>query len=71
MPKTQKTAPVVHENRRGLLKVLGEMPDEAFGWIVAAFENIFPDGTGGFQPESKQSIAALRAATTAYYKTQK
>ena len=33
------------------------MPDESFSWIVAAVASrIYPDGLGGFQPESRKSI---------------
>lgn len=48
--------------RLTFLLVLAMMPDEAFLWIaVAIAERIFPDGLGGFKPESREAITAIRA----------
>lgn len=49
-------------DRGELLAILEQMPDEAFGWIVAAIAvRIYPDGLGGFRPESRASIERARA----------
>lgn len=45
------------------------MPEESFGWFVgwASGVNIqFPDGLGGFKPESRESINELRKAANSY-----
>lgn len=54
------------DDRVELLEALISMPDEAFGWFVAWCMTGFPDGLGGFKPESRQSITALRAAAIVY-----
>jgi hypothetical protein len=52
--------------RLKLLLILATMPDEAFGWIVVAIQTrIWPEGLGGFKPESRDSIEAAKAETTA------
>ena len=54
-----------------LLKVLKDMPDEAFGWFVAWAGGAmmqYPDGLGGFRPESRKSIKALHEAAEDYIK---
>jgi hypothetical protein len=44
-------------NRIKLLLILATMPAESFSWIVAAVATkIYPDGLGGFRPESRKSI---------------
>lgn len=49
--------------RLKLLLILASMPSEAFGWALSAMAmgrgQIWPDGLGGFRPESQ---AAIRAA---------
>ena len=51
-----------YTNRKPLLDAIATMPDEAFGWIVVAVATrIFPDGLGGFMPESRTSIEAARS----------
>jgi hypothetical protein len=64
-----KAAAVLPPARAALLRVLAEMPDEAFGWLVVMIAHvkgsgqIWPDGLGGFRPESRASIeAAVKAA---------
>lgn len=55
--------------RMQLLLALAFMPEEAFGWFVAWASGAsmpFPDGLGGFQPASRESIQALRDAARAY-----
>lgn len=52
--------------RKALITVLAEMPDESFGWFVAWALGGFPDGLGGFTPESRTAIEALRRAAEAY-----
>lgn len=64
-PKNKAAAP----NREALLKALSEMPDEAFGWFVAWATGAmvqYPNGLGGFQPDSRRSIEALRYAAGKY-----
>ncbi len=57
--------------RLKLLLLLASMPDEAFGWlVVSCLTRIWPDGLGGFQPESRESIAAVRAEAQAYTTSQ-
>jgi hypothetical protein len=59
-PTPPKTAP---GGRDALIEALRTMPDEAFGWVVIAIATrIFPDGLGGFMPDSRASIDAARAA---------
>lgn len=53
-------------NRLKLLLILALMPDEAFGWFVVWTQNGFPDGLGGFQAASKDSIKALKAEGAKY-----
>lgn len=66
-------------SRVKLLLCLATMPDEAFSWFVAwALQNDFkwpgkfkfPDGLGGFRPESRSAIEQLRAAATEYMNKQ-
>ncbi|MGE3276706.1 MAG: hypothetical protein AB7O67_16465 [Vicinamibacterales bacterium] len=55
-------------NRLRILLVLATMPDEAFGWFVAWASGApvtYPDGLGGFLPESRASIEALRTEARA------
>lgn len=52
--------------RAALAKVLAEMPEEAYGWFVAWAMQGFPSGLGGFKPESRASIEALRKAAARY-----
>lgn len=46
--------------RAKLLTILAEMPDESFGWLLLTIAGqrgqIWPDGLGGFRPESRTSI---------------
>ena len=60
-----------------LLHVLKEMPDEAFGYLVVMVAGgpefrgsgqVWPDGTGGFMPESRAAIEAARHAAMDYMK---
>ena len=60
--------------RGDLIAALATMPDEAFGWVIGAlsshagmrgFLQIFPDGLGGFQHDSRASIDAAQAAADA------
>lgn len=57
------------ERRDALLAVLSSMPSEAFGWLVVMIAHvkgsgqIWPDGLGGFRPESRASIeSAIKEA---------
>jgi hypothetical protein len=58
--------------RLKLLLVLATMPDEAFGWLTLAIQkfpgraNVWPDGIGGFKPESRAAIEAARHAAAEY-----
>lgn len=63
--------------RMKLLLALAMMPDEAFGWFVgwAMLQNAkhpapeayrFPDGLGGFSPESRTAIALMQKAAKEY-----
>lgn len=53
--------------RLKLLLVLATMPYEAFGWFVAWTQTGFPDGLGGFQPDSRAAITALKKAGKDYF----
>lgn len=54
------------QKRVKLLSVLAEMPDEAFGWFVALAIAGYPEGLGGFRPESREAIEDLRKAANQY-----
>lgn len=57
------------KNRNALIAVLKKMPDEAFGWFVGWASGAmiqFPDGLGGFRPESRKAIEELRKAANKY-----
>lgn len=56
----------VHVRRKLLLAYLEEMPEEAFGWFVAWGMNGWPDGLGGFKPESRAAIEALQVECRRY-----
>ena len=59
--------------RGKLLEALALMPDEVFGWFVVWANGgmmQFPDGLGGFLPESRASIATLRDAAAKYLEAQ-
>lgn len=59
----------VDRDRYDLLAALANLPDEAFGWFVGWASGSmvqFPDGLGGFQPQSRLGIAALRKAAGSY-----
>lgn len=48
--------------RLTFLLILAMMPEEAFLWVaVAVATRIFPDGLGGFRPDSRQAIEAIRS----------
>lgn len=64
-----------------MLLILALMPDEAFGWFVVwaargkpsgagddYIGQMFPDGLGGFMPESRKSIEELKKAAVEYMK---
>jgi hypothetical protein len=52
-------------NRIKLLLILATMPSEAFGWILASIAmRIYPDGLGGFNPDSRASIIAVKKEAT-------
>lgn len=56
-------------NRKELLKVLEDMPEEAFGWFVGWASGLmmqYPDGLGGFQDNSRESINKLRKVANKY-----
>lgn len=56
-------------NRKELIKVLEEMPEEAFGWFVSWASGLmiqYPDGLGGFRNDSRESINKLREAAKQY-----
>jgi len=55
------------DSRYELLAALAALPDEAYEWIVgAALTQIWPDGLGGFMPESRTAITNVRAAAKAW-----
>ena len=45
-------------------KAIYTMPDEALGWLMLAIsqQQVWPDGLGGFKPESRAAIQAVLAA---------
>lgn len=60
--------------RKLLEKCIEAMPEEAFGYIAQALwlspvthsNRVFPDGIGGFTPESRAAIIATQAAANDY-----
>lgn len=62
--------------RHEILRILGSMPDEAFGWFILACRasamttganaQIWPDGMGGFREDSRAAVAALRTEAQRY-----
>jgi hypothetical protein len=54
-------------SREKLLTLLDQMPMEAFSWLLLTLAHIpgrgqiWPDGLGGFQDESRKSIKAVEA----------
>jgi hypothetical protein len=46
--------------RLTFLLILATMPDEAFSWFVSFALTGFPDGLGGFRPDAREAIAAIR-----------
>jgi hypothetical protein len=70
------TVTVPDATRGQMIEALATMPEEAFGWFVLAARSsamtqgataqIWPDGIGGFMPESRAAIEALRDAVAAY-----
>lgn len=64
-------------NRIKLLLILALMPEESFGWFVgwalssqSKYMGKYPDGLGGFRPESRKSIEELQKAAEEYAKQQ-
>lgn len=56
-------------DRTKLLKILEEMPEEAFGWFVGWASGVminYPDGLGGFMDDSRKSIESLRKEASDY-----
>lgn len=48
------------------------MPDEAYGWFViwaSGRMTQYPDGLGGFQNDSRESIQALRKEAKEFMET--
>jgi hypothetical protein len=71
--KTEKIIAVpCPASRTGLLAILAAMPEEAFSWLVvrvagdAGVGQIWPDGLGGFRPDSRASIEAAQAEARAW-----
>jgi len=70
------TVTVPDATRGPMIEALATMPEEAFGWFVLAARSsamtqgataqIWPDGIGGFMPESRAAIEALRDAVAVY-----
>lgn len=62
---------VKNPQRSELLRVLNGMTDEAFSYVLLwsmGMANVqYPDGLGGFRPESQASIAELRKVAKAIY----
>jgi len=64
--------------RKDLIEALITMPDEAFTWFVLACQKsammnganiqIWPDGMGGFQSESRKSVEDIRNAADIWIK---
>lgn len=64
-PVTPPTTTATHKS--ALLAALAALPDEAFGFLVAALATgVWPDGLGGFKPESKAAIVAVRKLAADY-----
>lgn len=58
--------------RLKLLLILATMPDEAYGWFViwaSGRMTQYPDGLGGFQNDSRESIQALRKEAKEFMET--
>lgn len=61
--------PKMDPKRQKLIDALSSMPDESFGWFVGWASGAmvqYPDGLGGFMPESRKSVETLRAEANAY-----
>lgn len=59
---TKPASPPADQSRTRLFTLLAEMPDEAFGWVLIALATrIWPDGLGGFMPDSRTSIEAVKS----------
>lgn len=74
IPQTSGRSVIENIPRTKLITILNMMPEEAFGWFVQWAKGgmiTFPDGLGGFQEESQNSIRALKAAATEYVEKQK
>jgi hypothetical protein len=57
--------------RRALEVALLSLTDEAFGYVALSLwprsgKAVWPDGRGGFMPESQAGIAAVETAATAF-----
>ena len=69
--KTTKRAAAPASPRAALLGTLETMPDEAFGWLVMRIQQgIWPDGLGGFRPESRTAIETARKQALALMESQ-
>jgi hypothetical protein len=49
-----------------LLLILATSTDEVFSWFVAWAITGFPDGLGGFMPDSRTQILALQVEASAF-----
>lgn len=60
------------EARTALLAALQTMPDEALSWLIlrcpprALMGSIWPDGLGGFNPDSQKAIRDVQQAAQAW-----
>ena len=60
----------VPPHREKLLLILANMPEEAFGWFVGWATGSmvqFPDGLGGFRPDSRDAITKLQQTAKEYH----
>jgi hypothetical protein len=54
--------------RAGIVQTLHDMPEELFGYVVLACQQLVKDygNNGGFTPASRRSLADLGRGVTAY-----
>jgi hypothetical protein len=67
--RKNKTPPTPQDK---IVEALRTMPAEAFSWLVITMahlpngQQIWPDGLGGFNPESRKSIESVMKLSNEY-----
>lgn len=58
-----------NEPRKAFLDALAALPEEAFGWLIAAFirdDQIWPKQRGGFMPQSREAMTRVETEARNY-----